>query len=51
MKCIARSIGNHATETRDEESPFFDCWDGKHEQFVVQQVDPWARIAPNFVPV
>ena len=38
-------------DRRDEESPFFDCWDGKHEQSdVVQQVDPWARIAPKSVP-
>ena len=38
-------------DRRDEESPFFDCWDGKHEQSdVVQQVDPWARNAPKSVP-
>ena len=38
-------------DRRDEESPFFDCWDGKHEQSdVVQQVDPWARIAPKSEP-
>ena len=38
-------------DRRDEESPFFDCWDGKHEQSdVVQQVNPWARNAPKSVP-
>ena len=37
--------------TRDEESPFFDCWDGKHEQSdVFQQVDPWVRNAPKSKP-
>ena len=36
---------------RDEESPFFDCWDWKHEQSgVLQQVDLWARNAPKSVP-
>ena len=38
-------------DRRDEESPFFDCWDGKHQQSdVSQQVDPWARKAPKSVP-
>ena len=38
-------------DRRDEESPFFDCWDGKHEQSdVLLQVDPWARNAPKSVP-
>ena len=38
-------------DRRDEESPFFDCWDWKHEQSdVLQQVDPWARNAPKSVP-
>ena len=38
-------------DRRDEESPFFDCWDWKHEQSdVLQQVDPWARNAPESVP-
>ena len=32
-------------DRRDEESPFFDCWDWKHEQYdVLQQVDPWAQV-------
>ena len=36
---------------RDEEYPFFDCWDRKPEQSdVVQHVDPWARNAPKSVP-
>ena len=36
---------------KSEESPFFDCWDWKHEQSdVLQQVDPWARNAPKSVP-
>ena len=35
---------------RDEESPFFDCWDWKHEQSdVLQRVDPWAQNAPKSV--
>ena len=35
----------------DEQCPFFDCWDGKHEQFdALQQMDPWARNAPKSVP-
>ena len=35
-------------DRRDEESPFFDYWDWKHEQSdVLQQVDPWA---PKSVP-
>ena len=38
-------------DRRDEESPFFDCWDWKHEQSdVLQQVDLWARNAPKSVP-
>ena len=38
-------------ERRDDESPFFECWDWKHEQSdVLQQVDPWARNAPKSVP-
>ena len=38
-------------DRRDEESPFFDSWDGKHAQLdVLQQVDPWARHAPKSVP-
>ena len=38
-------------DRRDEESPFFDCWDWKDEQpDVLQQVDPWARNAPESVP-
>ena len=37
-------------DRRDEESPFFDCWDWKHEQSVLQQVDPGARNAPKSVP-
>ena len=36
---------------RDEEYPFLDCWDGKQEQFdALQQMDPWARNAPESVP-
>ena len=36
---------------RDEESPFFDCWDWKHEQSdLLQRVDPWAQNAPKSVP-
>ena len=36
---------------RDEESPFFDCWDWKHEQSdVLHRVDPWAQNAPKSVP-
>ena len=32
----------------DEESPFFNYWDGKHEQSdALQQMDPWA---PKSVP-
>ena len=36
-------------DRRDEESPFFDCWDGKHEQSdALQQMDPWApKSTPN----
>ena len=35
-------------DRRDQESPFFDCWDCKHEQSdVLQQVHPWA---PKSVP-
>ena len=38
-------------DRRDEESPFFDCWDWKHEQSdALQQVDLWARTAPKSVP-
>ena len=36
---------------QDEEDPFFDCWDGKQEQFdALQQMDPWARNAPKSEP-
>ena len=36
---------------QDEEDPFFDCWDGKQEQFdALQQMDPWTRNASKFVP-
>ena len=36
---------------QDEEDPFFDCWDGKHEQFdALQQMDLWARNAPKIEP-
>ena len=38
-------------DRRGEESPFFDCWDCKHEQSdVLQQVDPRVRNAPKLVP-
>ena len=38
-------------DRRGEESPFFDCWDCKHEQSdVLQQVDPLVRNAPKPVP-
>ena len=45
QRCIAGSFGNLADgDHRDEESPFFDCWDWKHEQSdVLQRVDPWAQ--------
>ena len=33
-------------DRRDEESPFFDCWDSD----VLQHEDPWARNAPKCVP-
>ena len=36
---------------QDEDDPFFDCGDGKQEQFdALQQMDPWARNAPKSVP-
>ena len=36
-------------DRRDEESQFFDCWDGKHEQSdALQQMDLWApKTVPN----
>ena len=38
-------------DRRDEEFPFFDCWDGKHEQSdVLQQMNTWVRNAPMSVP-
>ena len=44
-----RKPGNE--DQRDEEDPFFDCWNGEQEQFnVLQQMDPWARNAPKSVP-
>ena len=37
-------------DRRDEESQFFDCWDGKHEQSdALQQMNPWVRNAPMSV--
>ena len=39
------------TSHRDEEYPFLDCWDWKHEQSdVLQHVDARARNAPKSVP-
>ena len=36
---------------QDEEDPFFDCWNRKHEQFdALQQMDPWARNASKIEP-
>ena len=37
--------------TKNEEDPFFDCWDGKQkESDALQQKDPWARNAPKVEP-
>ena len=44
-----RKPGNE--DHRDEEDPFLDRWDGEQEHLdVSQQMDPWARNAPNSVP-
>ena len=36
--------------TKTKEDPFLDCWDGKQEQFALQQMDPWARNGPKTEP-